>query len=231
ILSATNPFVATGGADEETLEHVRAHAPHAFRARQFRAVRAEDYERTAEELDWVLDAGTSMRWTGSWLSVFTTAQPRAGGQPTVREHAALIQLLGRRRIAGYETFSPAARYVGLDLIVEVCAHAWALRGEVEAGVLAELGTGVLCDGRTGFFAPGQLRFGSRLERSELEAAIQRAVGVEGVVSISYRRRGYVPDFVEMPEVVAVGRDEIIRVDNNPSLADNGSVRVVVAGGK
>jgi predicted phage baseplate assembly protein len=231
LLSAANPFVATGGADEETLEHVRATAPQAFRARQFRAVRAEDYEHTAEELDWVLDAGASMRWTGSWLSVFATGQPRAGGQPTVREHAALIQLLGRRRIAGYEVYTPAPRYVGLDLVVVVCAHAWALRGEVEAGVLAELGVGVLCDGRRGFFAPGQLRFGAGLERSELEAAIQRAVGVEGVVGISYRRRGYVPDFVPMPEVVTVGREEIIRVDNNPSLPDHGSVRVLVLGGK
>ncbi len=113
----------------------------------------------------------------------------------------------------------------------VCAHAWALRGEVEAGVLAELGTGRLCDGRSGFFAPGQLRFGSLLERSELEAAIQRAVGVEGVVSIGYRRRGYVPDFVAMPEVVTVGHKEIIRVDNDPNRPDYGSIRLVVEGGK
>ncbi len=231
ILSAVNPFPAAGGAAEETLEHVRASAPQAFRARQFRAVRAEDYERTAEELDWVLDAGASMRWTGSWLSVFATVQPRAAERLSTREHAQLIQLLGRRRIAGYEVFTPAPRYVGLDLIVVVCAHSWALRGEVAAGVLAELGSGRLRDGRAGFFAPGQLRFDSRLERSELEAAIQRAPGVEGVVSVSYRRRGYVPDFVPMPEVVAVGREEIIRVDNNPSRPDSGSIRVVVEGGK
>ncbi|MDQ1720919.1 MAG: hypothetical protein QOI26_653 [Pseudonocardiales bacterium] len=231
ILSATNPFPAAGGADEEALEHVRANAPQAFRARQFRAVRVEDYDRTAEELDWVLDAGTAMRWTGSWLSVFSTAQPRTAEHLTVREHSELIQLLGRRRIAGYEVFTPDPKYVGLDLVVVVCAHAWALRGEVEAGLLAELGTGQLCDGGSGFFAPGQLRFGARLERSELEAAIQRAVGVEGVVSIGYRRRGYLPNFVDMPEVVAVGRDEIIRVDNDPSLPGYGSMRVVVEGGK
>jgi hypothetical protein len=115
--------------------------------------------------------------------------------------------------------------------VMVCAHSWALRGEVEAGVLAELGTAPLCDGRLGFFTPGQLRFGTPLERSELEAAIQRAVGVDGVVAIEYRRRGYVPAFVPMPEVVTVGRDEIIRIDNDPSQPDRGSIRVVVEGGK
>ena len=98
-------------------------------------------------------------------------------------------------------------------------------------MLDELGTGTLCDGRPGFFAPGQLRFGTPLERSELEAAVQRAHGVDGVVLTDYRRRGYVPDFVPMPEVVTVGRDEIIRVDNDPSRPDRGSIRVVVRGGQ
>lgn len=231
VLASTNPLVASGGADEETIEHIRATAPQAFRARQFRAVRAEDYDRAAEELPWVLDAGTAMRWTGSWLTVFTTAQPIGHEQPTLVEHTGLIQLLGRRRIAGYEVYTPTPKYVGLDLIVVVCAEPWALRGEVEAGVLAELGTGELCDGRPGFFALGQHRFGNPLERSELEAAVQRAVGVDGVVLVEYRRRGYVPNFVPMPEVVTVGRDEIIRVDNDPSLPDHGSLRVVVEGGK
>ncbi|MBV9823237.1 MAG: baseplate J/gp47 family protein [Actinobacteria bacterium] len=231
ILFATNPFPAADGADEEPLEQVRTDAPQAFRARQFRALRVEDYDRTAEELDWVLDAGTSMRWTGSWLSVFTTAQPRTAELPTGQQHARLIELLGRRRIAGYEVFTPEPRYVGLDLVVTVCAHGEALRGEVAAAVLDELGTGRLCDGRLGFFAPGQLRFGDRLERSELEAAIQRAAGVEGVIGIDYRRRGYLPDFVAMPEAVTVGREEIIRVDNDPSLPDHGSIRLVVQGGK
>ena len=56
MVAATNPFPATGGADEETLDHVRAAAPHAFRSRQFRAVRAEDYTATARELPWVINA-------------------------------------------------------------------------------------------------------------------------------------------------------------------------------
>jgi hypothetical protein len=231
ILSATNPFAASGGADEESLDQVRAAAPHAFRARQFRAVRAEDYDSTAEELPWVVDAGTAMRWTGSWLTVFTTAQPSGREQMTLDEHTCLIQLLDRRRIAGYEVYAPDPRYVGLDLVVVVCAQAWALRGEVEAAVAAELGTGKRPDGTPAFFAPGQLRFGTSLERSELEAAIQRAVGVDGVIEIEYRRRGYLPDFVPMPETVTVGRDEIIRVDNDPSQPDHGSIEIVVEGGK
>lgn len=231
VLAATNPFAATGGADEEALDHVRSSAPFAFRDRQFRAVRAEDYTKTAEELNWVLDAGTAMRWTGSWLTVFTTAQPNGVEEPTPDEHLALIRLLDRRRLAGYEVYAPDPRYVGLDLLVTVCALDHALRGEVEASVLEQLGTGTLCTGRPALFAAGQLRFGTSLERSDLEAAIQLANGVDGVVDIRYRRRGYVPDFIDMPETVTVGRDEIIRVDNDPSLPDHGSLRVTVQGGK
>lgn len=231
VTAATNPFPATGGADEETVASVRANAPQAFRARQFRALRAEDYTKAAEELAWVLDAGTQERWTGSWLTVFTEAQPRGHKEPTLDEHLGLVRLLDRRRVAGYEVFTPDPRYIGLDLIVTVCAHAWALRGEVEAAVLEELGTTRICDGRWGFFAPGQLRFGTPLERSRLEAAIQQANGVEGVVQVRYRRRGYLTDFVPMPEAVTPARNEIIRVDNDPSEPDRGSLRIVVEGGK
>ena len=222
VLAVTNPFAATGGADEESLDSVRRLAPHAFKARLLRAVRAPDYDAAAEEVDWVLDAGTSFRWTGSWLTVFTTALPRGGGVPDDTELIELIELLNRRRLAGYEVYVPEPRYVGIDLIVTVCAHPWALRGEVEAGVIAQL---------SAFFAPDNFRFGSPLERSELDIACQRAPGVEGVVSIELRRRGITAGFQPMPETVPVGRDEVIRCDGDPSLPEHGSLRVVVQGGK
>jgi len=229
--AVTNPFAAAGGADEEPLDRIRRDAPHAFRSRQFRAVRATDYDATARELDWVLAAGTAMRWTGSWLTVFTTAQPAGQEAIPVQEHLQLIELLGRRRIAGYEVYAPGPRYAGLDLIVTVCAQPWALRGEVAAAAAAELGTGRRADGKPAFFAPGRFRFGTPLERSDLEAATQQAAGVDGVTGIDYRRRGFTPGFVPMPEVVTVARDEIIRVADDPSWPDRGSIRVIVRGGK
>ena len=128
-------------------------------------------------------------------------------------------------------YTPVPRYAGLDLLVTVCAQPWALRGEVAAAVGVELGTGRRPDGTPAFFAPGRMRFGTPLERSDLEAAIQPAAGVHGVLAIEYRRRGYIPEFVPMPEVVTVARDEIIRVAGDPSWPDRGSVRIVVEGGK
>jgi hypothetical protein len=70
-----------------------------------------------------------------------------------------------------------------------------------------------------------------LERSELEAAIQAVVGVAGVSSIQYRQRGVIPIPIEMGDTVAVAVDQIIRVDNDPSRPERGSLHVEVDGGK
>ncbi|MFD9452428.1 hypothetical protein ACFWBC_04950 [Streptomyces sp. NPDC059985] len=231
LLSATNPFPGVGAADPEPLEEVRQNAPYAFRSRPLRAVRPEDYDSAAGESDWVLEAGTGFRWTGSWLTVFTTAQHRRTALADAAERAALLTLLNQRRTAGYEVHVQQPRYAALDLVVTVCAQPWAFRGEVMVAITTELGTGRRTDGQPAFFAHGRFRFGVPLERSTVEAAVQRAAGVRGVVSVHYRRRGLVEAFVAMPETVAVGLDEIVRVDNDPRSPGHGSLRVVVEGGK
>ena len=59
-----------------------------------------------------------------------------------------------------------------------------------------------------------------------------ANGVEGVVSVRYRRRGVTAGgYVVMPATVTVGAAEIVEVRGDPSLPDLGSLRIVVEGGK
>lgn len=231
ISAVTNPFAAEGGADEESDEQVRRRAPQAFRARQFRAVRPSDYEDAAETLPWVQAAGAVFRWTGSWLTVFTTADPAGRGSLPVTQHVELIDLLNRYRLAGYESYAPTPRYAALDLIIQVCAKPDAFRGDVEAAVLARLGSARLSDGTLGFFHVDNFTFGVPLERSALSAAIQGSHGVAGVLSIKVRRRGFTPGHVLMPDAVQVASDEIIRVDNDPNRPEFGSVKVIVEGGK
>ena len=221
----TNPLPAIGGDDAEPLDRVRRLAPQEFRAVQFRAVRPEDYQAAAETLPWVQRAGTVFRWTGSWLTVFTTADPLNSEQITIDERTELINLLNRYRMAGYESYVPEAKYVSLDLVVELCALPEAFRGDVEAAVLVALGaTG-------GFFNPDHFTFGQSLERSDLEVAVQSAPGVAGVTCILYRIRNQTAGLAEMPDVVSVGRDEIIRCDNDPSLPEHGSLKITIRGGK
>jgi hypothetical protein len=234
VQAVTNPFPAAGGADEETDEQVRRRAPQAFQAVQYRAVRPEDYEAAAERLPWVLRAGTNFRWTGSWLSVFTTADPEGSESIPVSEHLELIDLLNRYRMAGYESYTPSPCYVGLDLAIEVCAKPDAFRGDVQAAVLQALGTGVFPDGSPQFFNPDNFTFGTPLEFSALEAAVQKAVGVAGVTSVTYFWRGMTLAPVELNDanpLVKMGPDQVLRVDNDFSRPQRGSLTITVDGGK
>ncbi len=231
ITGVTNPFAAAGGADEEPDSTVQRLAPQAFRAVQYNAVRPADYEAAAETLPWVERAGTVYRWTGSWLTVFTTADPKGGTLISTDEELQLVQLLDRRRLAGYESFVLSPQYVSLDLEIYVCAQPTAFRGDVEAALLAALSAAQNPDGTTGFFYPDNFTFGQPLERSALEAAIQNANGVAGVVAIRYRRRGVIVNYIRMPAEIDVGPAQIIQVDNDPSRPENGSLHIVVEGGK
>jgi hypothetical protein len=227
VIAVTNPLPAMGGQDPEPLDAVRRFAPQAFRARQFRAVIPADYQAAAQTLPWVQRAGTVFRWTGSWLTVFTTPDPRGSEQITVGQRTGLIDLLNRYRMAGYESYVPDPKFVSIDLAVDLCAEAGAFRGDVLAVVKDALGTAP----PAGFFRVGNFTFGLPLQRSALEAAIQHAPGVAGVLCIKLRVRGRTAGFTEMPDVVSVATDQIIRCDNDPSAPERGSVNINVMGGK
>jgi hypothetical protein len=231
VVYVTNPFAAAGGADEETDQQVARLAPQAFRAVQYRAVRPLDYEKAADTLPWVLRAGTVFRWTGSWLTVFTTADPEGTQQISVNEYIELINLLNRYRLAGYESYVPAPDYVSIDLIVTVCALPNAFQGDVEAGVVSALSSKKFPNGTTGFFYFDNFSFGVSLERSALETAIQSTYGVAGVVSVQYRQRGVTPGWACLPDELQVGPNQILRMDNDPSQPNNGTLQVNVQGGK
>lgn len=225
ILSAWNPLPATGGADPETDEQVRRRAPQAFQSEFYRAVRPEDYDTAANRLPWVQRAGTVFRWTGSWPTVFTTADPKSAGSISTGQHIELIALLNRCRLAGYEAYAPRPRYVSFDLRIRLCARPSAFRGDVFAGVDHALRPVRHADGSNGFFFFDNFTLGSPFERSRLEAAIQDVPGVAGVLSIQYRRRGQSNTFSELPAIVPFAPGEIFRLDNDNNHPERGSYRL------
>jgi len=81
-----------------------------------------------------------------------------------------------------------------------------------------------------FFSPDRFTFGTPLERSALEAAIQRVAGVRAVERILLRRRGWFGWRPFRTLVYPVGTDEIIRVENLPDFPERGSVRLDMEGG-
>ena len=231
VTACTNPFAATGGADAETIVQVRARAPQMFRAQPLRAVQAADYVAAAQSLPWVQQAGTTFRWTGSWLTVTTSANPAGAEEPTIAQLTALTALLDQRRLAGYESFVLPPRYVSVDLQVTVCGQAAAFASDVQAAVLTRLQPGPLPGGGAGFFDHSLWSFGQALESSALLAAIQACAGVAGVYQVLYRQRGVQSDWVPLPETLTFAADQILRVDNDPSRPEAGSLRVIVEGSK
>jgi predicted phage baseplate assembly protein len=231
IAAATNPIAASGGADAETDEQIRRRAPFAFQNVTYRAVRPEDYNAAAQRLPWVQRAGTVFRWTGSWPTIFSTADPKNAGRIAPDEQVQLLRLLNRYRLAGYETYAPQPVYVSFDIRIEVCAKADAWRGDVIAGVRHALDPVRAPDGHAGFFHFDNFTLGTRFERSRLEAAIQAVPGVAGVNAIEYRRRGQNISFVNLPGEIAFAPGEIFRLDNNASHPERGSYTVRVEGGK
>jgi uncharacterized phage protein gp47/JayE len=231
ISACTNPFPATGGADEETAQQIRDRAPQAFAAQPLRVVQPTDYVAAAQSEPWIQQAGTTFRWTGSWMTVFTAANPKASEAPTVAEVEGLSDLLNRRRLAGYESYVLPPRYVSVDLQITVVAAPSSFASDVAAAVLTQLQPGPLPGGNVGFFDHSRWRFGGGLDPSALLAAIQAAAGVVGVVAVQYRERGVQPSWAPLAERIPVPVDRLLRVDNDPSRPEAGSLSVFVEGGK
>jgi hypothetical protein len=230
IASVTNPLPTSGGVDPETLVEAKRDAPEAYRAITYRAVRPEDYDELAERLPWVQRAGTQFRWTGSWLSAFTTADPAHVDELPADQRVELTRYLDRFRMAGREVHVLAPRYADLQLEIEVCVAPEAYPADVEQRIMLVLAGRGGVRPIVGFFDPDHFTFGTPLDRSELEAAVQRVAGVRAVKEISIARPGW---FEKRPFLEAYYQpaiDEVIRVDNDPIHPNRGSVSVRTEGG-
>jgi hypothetical protein len=226
--AVTNPLGAANGSDPETMEQIRSNAPRDYQYEIFRAVRPEDYSDAAERLDWVQRAGTAFRWTGSWLSVFTTPDPLDAVELTDAQREELRAQMDRYRQAGRETHIGEPTYADIDLWIEVCLEPTATPGAVRAALTKAL-VGPGPNPRDEFFHPDNFTFGTPLIRSALEAAVQRVEGVRAVDVIEFRHRGRT-ERSRLNGRYTVGASEVIRVENDPRYPDRGSVHIYPRGG-
>lgn len=226
-ITVTNPLPVTTGVDPETAREVRTLAPEAWKAVTYRAVRPEDYAEALERLPWVQRSGAHLRWTGSWLTLFGTPDPRAAVTLTAAQRADAEAQLDRFRQAGREAHVLDPVYAWIDLRITVCVEPSSFRGDVQAAVTRAL---FGAQGRGGFFDPDNFTFGVPLRRSALYAAIQAVPGVRAVEGIQIRRRGHFGwrEFTE--EALSVGLREVIGVANDPLYPERGAVTFTMEGG-
>ncbi|MGE3976717.1 MAG: putative baseplate assembly protein [Nitrospira sp.] len=229
VAGVTNPLPASGGREPESLEEIRRNAPMAFRT-QDRAVTMDDYAEMTERDPRVQQAAATLRWTGSWHTVFVTVDRLGGARVDPAYETDLRNRLESYRLAGQDIEIDNPRLVALEIGMRVSVEPGYFRSDVQRALLAVFSNRILPDGRRGLFHPDNFSFGRPVYLSPLYAAAQEVAGVRSVVITQFQRldnpggdaltQGYLP----------LGRLEIARCDNDPNFPDRGVFRLVLEGG-
>lgn len=225
-----NPLAAAGGQEPESNEDVRQRAPYAFRTQE-RAVTPDDYARIAERRGDVQRAAASFRWTGSWRTVFVTADRFGGAAVDADFENALLDYFERYRMAGHDVEIDAPRFVPLELEMTVCVKANYFKSDVKRALLQVFSNRQLADGTRGVFHPDNFTFGQTVYLSQLIAAAQGVTGVDSVQVTTFQRQGIASTAALETGKLELGRLDIARLDNDPNFAERGVFRLNMSGGK
>jgi hypothetical protein len=229
VLGVRNPLAAAGGVDPESTASVRRNAPQAFRTQE-RAVTPADYAAVTERHSGIERAAATLRWTGSWYTVFITADPEAGVDAASLK-AALPDFLDRYRMAGHDLEFNDPRFVSLEIDMHVCVAADYFRSDVKAALLAALSSRILPDGRRGLFYPDNFSFGETVYLSTVYAAAHAVPGVASVQVTKFQRQGTDDPTYLINGELPLGRLEIARLDNDPNFPEHGVLKLDLNGGK
>jgi hypothetical protein len=229
ITGVRNPLSAQGGTAPERSEEVRLYAPQAFRTQE-RAVTAEDYASMTQRHPDVQKAVATMRWTGSWQTVFITID-RKGGRPVDEIFATdLCAFLEKYRMAGQDLEIDAPHYIPLDVALTVCLKPGYTKSAVKQALLEVFSNASFLDGRRGFFHPDNLTFGQTIYLSQLIAEAMKVPGVEWIDTLRFQRWGQPPRAELADGRITFGRLEIPQLDNDPNAPENGKIEFVMEGG-
>jgi predicted phage baseplate assembly protein len=229
VLAVRNPLPARGGIDPETSADVRRNAPEAFRTQE-RAVTTDDYAEVVERNRNVQRAAATLRWTGSWYTVFNTVDPVAGVD-AVKLRADLAPFVDRYRMAVHDLEFNAPHYVSLEIELHVCVKDDYFRSDVRQGLLRALGAGALPDGRRGLFHPDNWTFGQSVFLAPIYAAAHRVAGVASVEVKKFQRQGTPNSSYLLKGELPLGRLEIARLDNDRNFPEHGVLRLDIHGGR
>ncbi|WP_327256226.1 hypothetical protein [Streptomyces sp. NBC_01244] len=228
-VTVTNPLPAGGGGDPESLDEVRALAPHAFRS-PLRAVTPGDYADVAMRHSGVQRAVGRRRWTGSWHEQEVILDPLAAFSDDRSMPAEITDLLETHRMAGVDVVVTRTAYVPLEIVVDVCTLPGHRRADVGASLARVFSAGRLPDGSRGFFHPDNFTFGTSLFLSDLVATAMAVPGVARVdvgdedtnpQGLRFRRLGVAPDDEVRRGRIDAAAGEVLRVDSDPSNPEHG----------
>lgn len=224
-----NPIPAQGGVDPEPTHQVCLYAPQAFR-RQERAVTEDDYAEMAQRHPAVLKAVATLRWTGSWYTIFISVDRKEGRQVDNEFELDLRSFLERYRLAGHDIEIEGPRFVPLDIAFKVCVAPDYLKENVKPTLRETFSNLDLQGNKRGFFHPDNLTFGQAVYLSRLVAEAMRVPGVLWVETIRFQRWGQDSMGEVDSGVIKLDRLEIARLDNDQSFPENGKIEFLMIGG-
>jgi hypothetical protein len=225
IVAVRNPLPAAGGVEPESGDEIRRDAPAAFTVQE-RAVTAADYAEAALRSRSVERAAATFRWTGSWRTVFVTADRFGNARVDDAFRRDLRSGLERYRMAGYDVAVDAPVFVPLEVALFVCVLPGHFRSDVARAVRATL-TG---PGATALFHPDRLTFGQPVRLSAVLAAVHAVPGVQSVTVQRFQRQRQPATSGIAAGVLTMGRLEIARLDDDPNHPERGVLELSIGGG-
>jgi baseplate J-like protein len=221
VAKCTNPLPASGGTDSETPSQIHRRAPQAFMTQE-RAVTMDDYEDVTEKNAQIENSVATLRWTGSWYTVFITAEPKGNAPLTPALRKELKHTVNQYRLAGQDIELEPPQYVSLEIDMTVCVDPGYFRSDVERALKNVL---------TDLFCPDRFTFGQPVYLSPVYGAARTIAGVTSVVATVFQPQGVpTPIFLARGEI-PLGPFQIARLDNDPSLPDHGQLTLTMQGGK
>ena len=206
IVAVCNPIPGRGGADPETVELARLHAPYTYRE-QKACVTPQDYVRRVERHPAVLHAMAGDRWIGSRYTVIVYVQLKGGRLFDEAFRQELLAFIEPFRLIGHEVMVEAPCYVPVRIALGVRLAPLAPAAVVHCRLSQAFSDQTISDGQAGFFYPDRFTFGQSIHQSQV---IARAMAVPGVARIEVeefrRAAGLTLTELEIP----VGQGEIIQ---------------------
>ena len=230
IVSVRNPLPAAGGLEPETAQQIRRRAPLAFRSQQ-RAVTAEDYAKVSGQFSDVQQAAATMRWTGSWHTVFITVDRQGGELLDSQYEARLADYVERYRMAGQDLEFNDPVFVSLEMDMRICVERDYFRSDVKQALLSVLTSGWQPSGQPGLFHPDNFSFAQTIYLSPFYAAARQVAGVASVDITRFQRRGDDDPKPLADGYIRMGRLEIARLYNDRNFPEHGVLRLQMLGGK
>jgi hypothetical protein len=190
-----------------------------------------DYEAIAETNPQVDQAVASLRWTGSWYSVFIAVEPAGGGNLTSTLQKTLQASVERYRLAGQDLKLESPQYVSLQITLQVCVDPDYFQSDVEQSLMQVLGSRILPNGQKGLFYRDNFTFGQSVYLSPVYAAARSVPGVILVTATQFQPQGVNSTQYLSAGRIKLGSLQVARLDNDPSYPDHGQLILVMQGGK